>query len=381
MASLNALITRFFKNRHQAALLRKIAGIRHSKVNTLAELKALVDYEDGMTIEVEDLGGAGVGKTYIYDNELVLANDDSTIIIPNNITHPAAGRWRVYCDVASGSVVAGKLTSDPNFAVTETKIADGAVVHTKLHTDAVERNNIKDGTISLLKLSTTETVAAVGNTNIIDANVTHDKFGLASVGTANLVPNSITLAKMSRDTDAGGAAVGETNLTDLCVTNAILDSTLGSEPVSELKFADKAVTAAEFALLTITEAQLADDAVETAEIDNDAVTTLKITDAGVLSHGVTTDKLADAAVTAGKLKYKSVVVGIAGGAAQGSSAIDGTLVDGQIIGWIPVSVGGGAHQTCYVTAVNLLGSGAVQIDLSGAAPDVCTYSVTVLQNS
>ena len=64
MASLYALIKQAFRDRRKQQVLLHISEVQHQKVDTIAELKALRDYADGMRVEVEN-----VARTYVFDDE------------------------------------------------------------------------------------------------------------------------------------------------------------------------------------------------------------------------------------------------------------------------------------------------------------------------
>jgi hypothetical protein len=363
--TMKAAITRAFGSIQQRKVMFDIANIAHMKVNTLAELKAIVDYSDGMTVEVEDAGGAGVGRRYRFDNELIDANDNDVYVIPNNITHPAPGRWKkseaALTTIADGSITNAMLGTA---CVGPTNIAASSVTHVKLAENAVENDNILNGEVISGKLAAN----SVGTTNLVDLCVTNAKIiaDNTAVGTNNLIDHSVTIDKLD-NTVVGAAAVSTTNLVNGCVTNAKL--ALGAVGTTNIQAL--AVTAAKIADNTITAGQLADNSVTVDKIADGAVTTDKI-----LDLNVTTGKLAASSVIKSKVSYAVCPVTVDALATSKTLAADSTLKNGVILCCIPTG-----NQDQLIDSVALTGANSDELTVTLAAPatGANTFNVVILK--
>ena len=134
--------------------------------------------------------------------------------------------------------------------------------------------------------------------------------------------------------------------------------------------ADGAVTSVKIAADTITDANIATGGVDSDEIATDAVTSAELA-----ANAVDTVELVNDAVTAPKLDYAVVNIVFAPPAPIASSAPDGTLAGGQILGYYPT----GYFEGFTVNDVTLNPDGSVTITLNAPSTMVDTFDVVVLR--
>ena len=104
-----------------------------------------------VTVADEPYEGAVVGDKYI---DLAIANQTEHIYIPANslvdIYTVEQNATQIQLAIDSNNVISATIVAG---SVGTTELANGAVTHAKLATDAVEAGNIKDGEVTLIKLA------------------------------------------------------------------------------------------------------------------------------------------------------------------------------------------------------------------------------------
>lgn len=110
--------------------------------------------------------------------------------------------------------------------------------------------------------------------------------------------------------------------------------------------------------------------VKSDNIEDDAIVTDKIKDAAVDSSN-----LADDAATKAKVNYVTLPVIVAPMATTGESDPDGTIVNGEILGYYPTG-----NQDAFVTNVEITADAKAKITLASAATAPNTFNVVILKN-
>jgi len=180
-------------------------------------------------------------------------------------------------------------------AVTEDKIAPGAVGTEELADQGVETEDIKDGAVTGPKIANN----AVSTGKIQDGAVTQGKLAVAvptrpfspAISTAEIADGAVTAPKMS----AGVMT------TDKIADGAVTNPKIASNAIDQTKIAANAVTGTEIANGAVGATELSTNAVETAKIKDGAVTAPKIA-----TDAVETLKIKDGAVTAPKIATDAV---------------------------------------------------------------------------
>ena len=77
------------------SLIEQAVGNIEDGYGTNALLKAATGYVDGSVAHVFGIAtrGDSVMRVYYFDSVSVLADNGMSVLIPDNITHPAPGRW------------------------------------------------------------------------------------------------------------------------------------------------------------------------------------------------------------------------------------------------------------------------------------------------
>ena len=78
----------------ESLIEQAVAGIESFGTQVL--LKAFTGYVDGSVGHVFGIAtrGDSMMRVYYFDSASILADDGASVLIPNNITAPAPGRWR-----------------------------------------------------------------------------------------------------------------------------------------------------------------------------------------------------------------------------------------------------------------------------------------------
>jgi len=292
MATLAGTITQAFKNKFAREVLLKMVGVAHAKVDTIVQVRALKDYVDGMRVEVEN-----VDRTYIYDDELTDADDGVGFLKPDD-AGSAAGRWRVFC-----------------------ALADGSIVHASLAADAVEGHNILAGTIAAGKLA----ADAVTEDKITALNVTAGKLDTAAVATANIGPLAVTELKFANDA-VDNAAMG---------ADAVIAGKIGLLAVTSAKILNGEVSGDNIGLLAVNATHIQDDAVIEAKlgaaaVEDQHIPALSITSAKLALNSVVTANILDGEVTHPCLDMTIADGGISGAAIETDSILNGAVISGKL---------------------------------------------------
>ena len=215
----------------------------------------------------------------------------------------------------------------PDGAITQPKLAAGAVGTAQLAADAVQTANIAAGAVTQPKLAAgavgTAQIAAgaVGTTQIASGAVGNAQLGANSVLASNIADGAVGSEEIHDGTvtaaDIATAAVGSDEL----APSSVIAGKIGGNAVGSAQIADNAVGTSEIAPVSIINSHLSTGAVETAHIANYAVTTIKLANGAVDSTklgssavqwvhiqdgAVLTAKLAANAVTADKLAAGAV---------------------------------------------------------------------------
>jgi len=332
------------------------------KVEAKDLFQAGADLADASSIDLSKLNQSSttkLGTTALADGAITaakLANDSS---IAFDSVAPSTGNFegRGYVNSTSGYLqvwdgsafqqVVAPTAGIEDAAVTNAKLADGAVTTLKidaaglaadaLASNAVTTVKILDDAVTTDKLGalsvTTAKIAAdavtaaeladnsVDTAAIVDGAVTADKLASDAVSTIKVQDGAITNDKIANTT----IAFGKLNLADSSVPGA----KIVSNSVTSSQMALDSVTTSALTDLNVTTAKLGDAAVTNAKIADGAVTTSKVDAAGlgeaaIATNAITTSKVLDGAVTAAKLADDSTAI-VEAGEPTGSGDYEGQL--------------------------------------------------------
>ncbi len=230
----------------------------------------------------------------------------------------------------------------PDGAITQPKIAAGAVGGAQLAADAVQTANIAAGAVTQPKIAadavgTTQIAAgAVGNAQIADNAVGTTQIAAGAVGTTQIAAGAVGTDQIHDGAvtaaDIGTAAVGSDEL----APNSVVAGKIGGNAVGSAQIADNAVGTSEIAAVSIINSHLSTGAVETAHIANYAVTTIKLANGAVDSTKLGTAAvqwvhIQDGAVLTAKLAANAVTTAkIAAGAVGSTQLAAGAVGSGQL---------------------------------------------------
>ncbi len=192
-------------------------------------------------------------------------------------------------------------------AITDSKIASGAVSTTNIPDLAITNPKLADGAVDQLKLA----AGAVQTFHIAPLAVTGEEIASNAVNTSKIIDLSITTPKIAAQAITSGkiasGAVGTIQIADLAVTapklatDAVETAKIKDLNVTSGKIASGAVGTIQIADLAVTAPKLAADAVETAKIKD-----LNVTSGKIASGAAGTIQIADLAVTTPKINNLAI---------------------------------------------------------------------------
>jgi molybdopterin-binding protein len=161
--------------------------------------------------------------------------------------------------------------------LTTEKIADGAIIVTKLADGSVTSAKILDGSISAIDLA--------------DGSIVTIKISDNAIITAKIADESVTTAKIADNAIITVKLANESVNTEKIADGAVVTSKISDDAIITVKLADGSVNSAKILDGTIIATDLADGSIITAKIADGAITTSKIAD-----YSVTNMKLAQYAI-------------------------------------------------------------------------------------
>ena len=171
--------------------------------------------------------------------------------------------------VRSEQIPDGLITSNKlaNEAIITTKLASGAVSSAQILDGSIIAEDLRDGSITSIKIAS----GAVQTSKIADGAVTSAKMADGSIAASKLANGSITSGKI-QDGSVEGIDIAD---------GAIVTVKLADGSVTSAKILDGSVAAADLANGSIISVKIADGAVTSSKLADGAVTTAKIADGSV----------------------------------------------------------------------------------------------------
>jgi hypothetical protein len=186
-----------------------------------------------------------------------------------------------------------------NSTITTVKIADAAIVASKIATDAVVTLKIKDSNVTMNKIA--------------DAAIINQKIGTSAVTTNKMADSNVVTRKIANSNITANKIADAAIITQKIATSNVTTGTLADSNVTTHKLADSSVITRKIATSGVTVNKLADAAVINQKIGTSAVTTNKIADSTVSTHkladsSVVTRKLANGAVNSAKIASTTITL-------------------------------------------------------------------------
>jgi hypothetical protein len=220
----------------------------------------------------------------------------------------------------------------PDGAITQGKIAPGAVGTAQLATSAVQNTNIGSGAVTAAKIASGAVVGshiaagAVGSGQLANGAVISGKIAAAAVGS-----NEIGSGAVGSDELSSRAVTMEKIDRDAVISDHIMDGAVGSSELAANaviagKIAADAVGTAQIAAGAVTTAKLANSAVDSNKLGTGVVQWVHLMDGAVIAQkigtgAVTTDKIGASAVTTDKIAPNTITAADIAAGAIGSTQI------------------------------------------------------------
>ncbi len=277
---------------------------------------------------------AGTGLTQATDGSLevdvtaitgdgTISSPNSSVILTGTPTNAALENvgFDVNVDDATLEVDPTNGVQIKNLGVTTAKIATDAIDNTKVADNAVQTENILDGTIATADIANdaidkdkiNPDVAGTGLTQATDGSLEVDVTAIAGDGTISSPNSSVILT--GTPTNAA--------LEDVGFDVNVDDATLEVDPTNGVQLKDLGVTTAKIAADAIDNTKITDDAVQTENILDGTIATADIAD-----NAVSTAKVVDDAIDKDKINPDIAGTGLTQ-ATDGSLEVDVTAIAGD----------------------------------------------------
>ncbi|WNF31632.1 hypothetical protein RI196_09945 [Aeribacillus composti] len=204
--------------------------------------------------------------------------------------------------IADGAVGTGELQDG---SVTNAKVANASIDTAKIKTASITTALIQDGAITSAKIQD----AAISTAKIADAAITSTKIGNAQIGSAHIIDGSIGTAEIANaaitQAKIANLAVGTAQIQDAAITTA----KIANLAVDTAKIKDGAITNAKISDATITGAKIANASITNAHIADATITSAKIAnlDASKITSGtINSDRIGAASITVDKLSVSTL---------------------------------------------------------------------------
>lgn len=213
--------------------------------------------------------------------------------------------------VKSGRTVRVNTSGAIGITADAVTVVAGGIGNSELATDAVQQDNVQDGSISTSKLQglsvTNDKLAGnITGTKIADNTFTENLYGNQSI------PSTAYKLRSIQSSNIGLAEVAQENLaTGACGTdqieNQVIDGSIHIQPSSLIaqNFATNSVNDDALAPSSVGSSQLKANAVLTSRVANGQITSAKL-DSTASSEAVTTDVVRDSAITQVKIAPSSI---------------------------------------------------------------------------
>ena len=265
------------------------------------------------------LADNAVTQGKIADNAIgedQLAND--SVQLSNIDTTNAGTAGNILARTATGlNWVMPSTASVSDGSITSSKLANDAVIQSKIANNAVGSNEIANNAVISGKVATN----AIGSDQIVADAITQDKIADNAIGEDQLANDSVQLSHIdTTNTGATGnvlsrtstglnwiipstASVADGSITaDKLATNSVTTIKINADAITNSKMADDAINTDQIVNDAITNAKVADDAINTDQIVNDAITQSKVAD-----NAIGSDQIADNAVAANNIIANAII--------------------------------------------------------------------------
>ena len=296
-------------------------------------------------------------KTYRYDGSAFIATIATTdlqgTIASTQLASAAVTNAKIAVGAIQGDVIAaGAITAAKilDGAISDLKLADDAVTAAKIATDAVTADviaagaiteaAITAGAITSLKLADDAVTTAKIEANAIQGDViaadaiTETKIASGSITSAKIVSGSITSAKIAAGAVTADTIAANAITSGKIAANTIVAADIAANAITSSEINAGAITTAKLDANAITSDKIAANAVTANEIAANSITSAKINAGAVVANSIaadaiTTAKIAAGAITAAEISAGSITTAkIAAGAVTATSiAADAVTAD------------------------------------------------------
>jgi len=253
---------------------------------------------------------------------LLARNTSGTASTPSDQTGPLGPTPVVADDILDGIVTTIKLADD---AVTEAKVAtgaigstaiqDGAVLEAKLAANAVTTGKLADLVITETKLAANAVTAAkvaagaIDTVAIADSAINAAKIGAAAVVAGKLASNAVTSTTIANDAVTAGKVAADAITAREITAGAVTTAELAAGAVTANEIAANAVVAGKIAANAVTATTIAAGAVQTAALAADAVAAGKVAADAITARELAASSVTTAEIAAGAVTAAAVAAG------------------------------------------------------------------------